>query len=175
MRRLMMEKPQRRVSKNDSVLVRRLDALLVHDTSRWRGEIPHAALPRAMDVIREREERIARTRYAIEPPRVFRALLGAKRRGYLPLLKQAFPLRLLAALEDLPTDEEVDRVRLFGTLDALLEWHREHARMVPQPPVVRFGARESRAVDARLLARAQSDDRAPIGVRYAVRLGVFQS
>jgi hypothetical protein len=47
--------------------------------------------------------------------------------------------------------------------------------MVPQPPVVRFGARESRAVDARLLARAQSDDRAAIGVGYAVRLGVLQS
>ena len=169
-----MEKPQRRVSKNDFVLVRRLDALLVHDTSRWRGEIPHAALPRAVDVIREREERIAGTRHAIEPPRVLHALLGAKRRGYLPLLEQALPLRLLAALEDLPTDEEVDRVGLFGTLDALLERQREHARMVPQPPVVRFGARESRAVDARLLARAQSDDRAAIGVRYAVRLGVLQ-
>ena len=33
MRRLMMEKPQRRVSKYDFVLVRRLDALLVHNTS----------------------------------------------------------------------------------------------------------------------------------------------
>lgn len=79
MRRLMMEKPQRRVSKYDFVLVRRLDALLVHDTSWWRGEIPHAALPRAVDVIREREERIAGTRHAIELPCVFRALLGAKR------------------------------------------------------------------------------------------------
>lgn len=61
---------------------------------------------------------------------MFRALLGAKRWGYLPLLKQALPLRLLAALEHLPTDEEVDRVGLFGALDALLERQREDARMV---------------------------------------------
>ena len=126
-----------------------------------------------MDVIREREECVAGTRQAIELPCVFRALLGGKRCGYLPFLEQALPLRLLSALEHLPTDKEVDRVGLFGTLDALFERQREDARMVAQPPVVRFGARESRAVDARLLARAQSDDRAAIGVRYAVRLGVL--
>lgn len=162
-----MEKPQRRVSKNDSVLVRRLDAFLVHDTSRRRSEIPHAALLRAMHVIREREERVAGARHAVEPPRVLRALLGAERRRDRRL-EEALPLRALAALERLAPDEEVDRVGLFGALDALLERQREHARVVPKPPVVRLGTREPRAVDARLLAGAQADDRAAVGVRYAV-------
>lgn len=152
----MMEKSQRRVSENDSVLVRGLDALLVHDAPRRRGEIPNTALPRAVHVIWEREEGVARARHAVKPSRVFRALLGAERGRDLP--EQALPLRLLAALEHVAPDEEVDRVCLFGALDALLEWQREHARVVPQPPVVCFGPREPRAVDARLLACAQSDD-----------------
>jgi hypothetical protein len=147
-----MEKPQRRVSENDSVLVRRLDALLVHDTPRRRGEIPNAALLHAMHVIREREERVTRACHAVKPPRVLRALLGAERRR--DRVEQALPLRLLAALEHLAADEEVDRVRLLGALDALLERQREDARVVAQPPVVRLGAREPRAVDARLLASA---------------------
>src|SRR5712675_2276346 len=140
-----MEKPQWRVSENDSVLVRRLDALLVHDASRRRGEVPHATFLRAMHVIREREERVTGTRHAIELPRVVRALLrGERRRDFL---EQALPLNLLAALEYLAPDEEVDRVRLVRALNPFLERQREHARVVSQPPVVRLGARKSCAVD----------------------------
>ena len=164
--KLVMEKPQGRVSENYSVLVRRLDAFLVHDASGRRGKVPRAALLRAMHVVREREERITGARHAVELARMIRALLGAKRRR--DLLEQALPLCLLAALEHLAADEEVDRVRLVGALDALLERQREDARVVSQPPVVRLGARESRAVDARLLAGAQADYRAAVGVRYAV-------
>jgi hypothetical protein len=40
--------------------------------------------------------------------------------------------------------------------------------VVAQPPIVRLGAREPRAVDARLLAGAQSDYGPTVGVRYAV-------
>ncbi len=80
---LVMEKTQRRVSKNDSVLVRRLDALLVHDTSGRRGEISNAALLCAMNVIWEREKCVAGACHAIELPRVVRALLSAKRWGGL--------------------------------------------------------------------------------------------
>ena len=167
-----MEKPQRRVSEKHSVLVRRLDAFLVHDTSGRRSEIPNAALPCAMYVVPKREERIARTRHAVELPRMVRALLCAERRR--DRLEEALPLCFLTALEHLASDEKVDRIRLVGTLDALLEREREDARVVAQPPIVRFGARESRAVDARLLAGAQSDYRAAVGIRYAVGLGVLQ-
>ena len=116
----VMEEPQRRVSENHSVLVRRLDAFLVHDTSGRCREIPNAALPCAMHVVPEREERIARTRHAVELPRVVCALLCAERRR--DRLEVALPLCFLAAFEHLAADEEVDRVRLVGTLDPFLEW-----------------------------------------------------
>lgn len=153
--RLVVEKPQRRVNENYSVLVRRLDAFLVHDTSRRRGEIPNTTLLRAMHVVREREKRIARTRHTVELSRVVRTLLRAERRR--DLLEQAVPLLFLTALENLASNKEVDRVRFFGALDSFLEWERKNARVVAQPPIISLGARKSRAVDARLLACAQSD------------------
>ena len=153
--RLVVEKPQRRVNENYSVLVHRLDAFLIHDTSRRRSEIPNTALLRAMHVVREREKRIARTRHTVELSHVVRTLLGAERRR--DLLEQAVPLLFLAALENLAPDKEVDRVRFFCTLDSFLEWERKNARVVAQPPIISLGARKSRTVDTRLLACAQSD------------------
>lgn len=150
-----MEKPQRRVNENYSVLVRRLDAFLVHHTSRRRGEITNTTLLRAVHVVREREKRIARTRHTVELSRVVRTFLGAERRR--DLFEQAVPLLFLAALENLASDKEVDRVRFFGALDSFLEWERKNARVVAQPPIIGLGARKSRAVDTRLLACAQSD------------------
>lgn len=162
----MVEKAQRRVDENYFVFVRRLDAFLVHDTSRRRGEIPNTTLLRAMHVVREREKRIARTRHTVELRRVVRTLLGAERRR--DLFEQAVPLLFLAALENLASDKEVDRVRFFGALDSFLEWECKNARVVAQPPIIGFGARKSRAVDTRLLTCAQSDYGAAIGIRHAV-------
>ena len=150
-----MEKSQRGVNEDYSVLVRRLDAFLVHDTSRRRGEIPNTTPLRAMHVVWEREKRIARTRHTVELSRVVRTLLGAE--GRRDLLEQAVPLLFLAALENLASDKEVDRVRFFGALDSFLEWERKNARVMTQPPIISLGARKSRAVDTRLLTRAQSD------------------
>ncbi len=124
----VMEKPQRRVSENNPVLVRRLDAFFVHDTSRRRSKVPNSTLLLAMHIVREREERIAGTRHTVELSRVVRALLCAERRR--GLLEQAFPLFFLAALEYLASDEEVDRIRFIGALDTSFEWERKNARMV---------------------------------------------
>jgi hypothetical protein len=73
-----MEKPQRRVNETYSVLVRSLDALPVHDTSRRRNEIPDTTLLRAMHVVQEWEKRIARTCHPVEQSRVVSTLLGAE-------------------------------------------------------------------------------------------------
>ena len=78
------------------------------------------------------------------------------------------------AFEHLAANKEVDRVCPLRTFHPFLEWEREDAGVVTEPPVVRFGASESRAVDPRLLACAQSDDRTVIRIRHAVRLSVFQ-
>ena len=168
----MVEQTQRRVSENDLVLVRGLDTLFIHHTPARRSEVPHPAPSRPMHVIREREERIAAARDTIKLPRMLLALLRAQRRRHL--LEERLPLRALRALERLARDEEVDRVRLLGALDALLEREREHARVVAEPPEVGLGACEARAVDAGLLASADANDSAAVGVRDAVRLGVLQ-
>ena len=123
-----MEKPQRRVNENYPMLVRRLDALLVHDTSRGRGEIPNTTLLCAMHVVREREKRITRTRHTVELSRMVRTFLCAERRR--DLFEQAVPLLFLAALENLASNKEVDRVRFFGALDSLLERERKNARVM---------------------------------------------
>jgi hypothetical protein len=126
--KLVMEKPQWHVSENYPVLVRRLDAFFVHDTSRWRSKVPNATLLHAMHVVREREERIAGARHTVELSRVIRALLCAERRR--DLLEQAFPLFFLAALKYLASNEDVDRIRFVGALDTPFEWERKNARMV---------------------------------------------
>jgi hypothetical protein len=125
-----------------------------------------------MHIVREREKRVTGARHPIQLRRPLRLLLHAERLHRA--LEQALPLRLLAALEHLPAHEQVDRVRLLRALDALLERQREDARVVPQPPDVGLAPGEARAVDARLLARAEADERAVLCVRDAVGLGVLE-
>src|SRR5216684_7740949 len=124
----VMEKPQRRVSENNPVLVRRLDAFFVHDTSRRRSKVPNSTLLLAMHIVREREERIAGTRHTVELSRVIRALLCTERRR--DLLEQAFPL--------LSRHPQVPRLRRRGrshslcrrAFDTPFEWECKDARMV---------------------------------------------
>ena len=167
-----MEQPQRRLSENNPMLVCRFDAFIVHDTPQWRSEIPHAAPTRAVHVVWEWEESIAGAGHAVQLPRVLRAFLVAERRG--DLVEQALPVRLFSAVQHFATNEKVYRVRLVRALNSFLERECQHARVVAQPPIVRLGACEARAVNARLLPGAQSDCRPVVRIRHAVRLGVLQ-
>jgi hypothetical protein len=67
-------------------------------------------------------------------------------------------------VECLAGDEEIDRVRFIGPLSTLLERKGEDAKVMPQPPIVRFVPCEPGAVDTRLLASAEADDGAVEGV-----------
>ncbi len=62
----MVEEPQRSVRKDHSMLIGSLDALLVHNASAGRGQVTHAALPRTVYVVGEREESITGTRHAVK-------------------------------------------------------------------------------------------------------------
>ena len=152
----MVEKPQRRVTEHDPVFIRRLDAFGVHHTSAWRGQVLHAALPSPVDVISKGEERIAGAGYPIQLARPLPALLRSQCRRHG--LELGFPLRLFTTLEDLPAHEQVNCICLLGALDAFLEWQREDARVVTEPPQVGFTPREPSTMDAGLLARTQTDD-----------------
>lgn len=139
------------MTKHDPVFIRRLDTLGVHHTSARRSEIPHPALPRPVNVVSKREERIARARHPIQLacPRLSLLLTQRLRHGH----ELVFPLCLLTTLKDLSAHEQVDRVRFLGAFDAFLEREREDARVMTEPPKVSFTPREPSAMDAGLLTR----------------------
>ena len=124
-----------------------------------------------MHVVREREEGIAGAGYTVKLPRMLCALLRAER--CRDLVEQALPVRFFAAIQHFAANEKVYRVCLFRAFDSFFERERENAWVVAQPPVVRFGACEPRAVDTRLLSGAQSDYGAVVRISYAVGLGVL--
>lgn len=160
------------MTEHDAMFIRRLNTLSVHHTTAWCCQVLHAALPRPVDIISKGEECVARARHTIQPSRPYLSLfLGQRRRHSLEL---GFPLRLFPTLEDFPTHEQVDRVCLLGTLHAMFEREREDARMMTEPPQVRFTSRKSSAVDTGLLACSQTDDGAVFRIRDAVGLRVFQ-
>lgn len=157
-----------------TVLISSLDTLAVHDRTTRSTKVLHATPARAVDVIREGEERIRSTRHALELLKVRLLLLGSQGLGHL--VKQALPLCPLGTggNECLASHEEVDGVGLVGALGALLEGEGEDARVVPQPPVVGLVASQPGAVDAGLLARAETDDGTVEGVADRVGLGVLE-
>lgn len=167
-----MEQPQIRVREHDTTFICGLDTFRVHDTPTGGGKVLDAALPRTMDIVREREEGVARARNTAELRRPFLLLVCAQCRR--DVLEQPLPLRLLAALEHLAPDEQVNGVRLLRALHALLEREGENARMVPEPPVVSLRACQACAMDARLLACAEADNCSVVCICYTVRLRVFE-
>lgn len=115
-----MEQPEVRVCENDSVFIRSLDTLLIHHAPGWCGQVPDAAFPCPVDVVRKREECITGARHIIQPGCVFLSFLRAQlfRDG----LEKALPLCLLTTLKLFATDKEIDGIRFFWTLDTSFEW-----------------------------------------------------
>ena len=169
----MVEQAQTSVRKYHIVLIRGLDALRIHDATTWGSKVLHSTPESPMDIIREREECVTRAGNAAELTCMVRALLRRERLRHA--LKHAFPLLTLAALEDFTANEEINRIRLLGALHSLLERQAQHARVVAQPPQIRFVTCETRAVNTRLLACADAYDRSTVGVRNAVGLSVLES
>jgi len=128
----MVEQSQRGVRKHHPMLVRRLDALLIHDTSARSGQIFHTTLPRPMHVIWEWEESITRACGLIQLLSPFLLLFIIQR--FWDLFEETLPVRLLGSLEDFAANVEVNGVCLVRALDALFEGKRENLRMVPEPP-----------------------------------------
>ena len=155
-------------------LIRRLDALGIHDTSAGSSDETGSTPLGPVDVVREGEEGVARADNSRELLHVRLLLLGAQCLG--DRLEQALPLRSLAALgrERLASHKEVDGVGLVSSLRALFEWQVEHSRVVSQPPVVGLVTGKTGAVDSRLLARAETDDGAVERVTDRVGLRVLE-
>lgn len=136
---LVVEQPKVGVSEDHFMLVRSLDAFLIHHASTRCRKIPYTALPCSVHVIREREERIARARDTIELLRVSDTLFRRKR--LRKTLEQALPLCLFTALKNLTAYEEVNSIGFFCTLHAFLEWKIKDAWVVTEPPEISLGTR----------------------------------
>jgi hypothetical protein len=65
-------------------------------------------------------------------------------------------LILLTSFENLPTDEEINRVGFVGPFDALFKWERKDAGVVTKPPEVCFGSCKTSAMDTTLLTCADA-------------------
>lgn len=169
----MVEQTQRGVGKHHLVLIRSGDALSIHDASTGGSKVGHTTPPGTMNVIGEGEEGIARARDTVQLASPLLLLLLSQRRN--SAFEEALPVLLLASLENLSGDVEINGVGLLSALDALLEGEGEHLRVVTEPPEVGLSTGKTRAVDTRLLASTDSDDGAVVCVRDAVRLGVLES
>ena len=157
---LVMEETQVRPRDDNTVSVCCLNASIIHDASPWRSNVADPASRRTVHVVREGEEGIRGDSDALERVCVRLSLFLAERlrdrlECRLPFLSLLRSRHLFAIHNAL--DEEVDGVALLWALCALLEGETEDTRVLPQPPVVRLAARQSRAVDPALLTRAQAD------------------
>ena len=168
---LVVEEPQRGVAKHHIMLIRRFNALFIHNTSTGCSEVSDTTLPCTMNIVREREERITGTRHAIEFCRELPPFFIRQRcRHFLEL---TFKLQLLTSFEDFAAHKQVDRIRLFSAFDTFFEWEREHARVMSEPPEVGFGSCKSGTVDPGLLACSKTNYRAVFGIPNTVGLGIL--
>lgn len=167
-----MKQSQIRMCEDNPKLICRLDTLRIHHAPGRRGQIRHAALRRAIDVVREWEEGVTGARHALEARAPLRPLLR-RQRVHLAL-EQALPVCEFLPQELLSRYKQIYRVRTFGALNPASEGQSQNARVVPEPPEVCLGSREARAVDARLLTCAQTYDGPSQRIRDAVRLSVLE-
>jgi len=73
----MVKQSEGSMRKHYLMLISCFDALRIHDTPAWRSKVFHAALPCTMDIIGEREERVARACHALQQLRVLFSFLHA--------------------------------------------------------------------------------------------------
>ena len=125
-----------------------------------------------MDVIREREERVAGASNPIQlaSPRL---LFLFTQRLHRPF-EQTFPVRPLATFQHLPAHEQIDRVGFLCTLHSLFERQSKHTRMVSEPPEIRFAPGKPRTMNTGLLACPEANDGSSKGIRYTVGLSVLE-
>ena len=126
-----------------------------------------------LHVVAEREERVRAERDPLDGAEV--GTLFRTRKGSGLLGKEPLPVRREQGVVVLVTRRVyVDGVVAVGAAHIVLEREGEHLRALAQLPDIRLVSRQTRAVDARLLSRADPDRLSVDGVADRVGLGVFQ-
>ena len=154
------------------VFVGRLDDIVIADGAAGLGDVGHAALVGALDVVAEREEGVGAegdASFFLEP-----GLLLFTREDGRFLGEDALPVVRLEEVFPLLADVDIDGVVAVRAADFRLERQIEDLRALAQEPVVGLRASEARAVDAALLAGADADGLAVLRVADGVGLRVLQ-
>ena len=168
---LMMEQTDVRHGHRHVVFVGRLDDVVVTDGAAGLGDVGHAALVGALDVVAEREEGIGAegdARLLLEP-----GLFLLTREDGRFSVKTRFQSSVSRGL---PIPRRCRRRCVVAVRAADFRFEREtkDLRALAQEPVVRLRAGKARAVDAALLAGADADGLAVLRVADGVGLRVFE-
>ena len=126
----------------------------------------------SVDVVSEWEERITRQANVVQLPDPILSFLRSQQLRHL--FERRIKLLDAHLLADSASRVNVDIVALLGPLYALLEFQVDHTRMLSDPPVVRFLAGQSGAMNSGLLACAHTDHLAISGIANRVRLRVLE-
>ena len=172
MKALVVEEAHVGESHGDVVFVAGHDDMVVAHGAAGLGDVLHAALVGALDVVAKGEEGVAAEAYA--------AVLGYPQalllvgEGFGLVLEELLPGALAEHVVALVADVDVDGVVAVGTADAVDEGEVHHLGVLPQPPRVGFVACQAGAMDAALLAGSDADGLPVLDVADGVGLGVFQ-
>ena len=168
---LVMEKALGGEAHHHAVPVRDFDDKIVPRASPWLRDIADTRAPRALDVVREREEGIGRERY---PAYSRKERLPLLLRKWLGLLRKIIP----PACDNINL-RVIREVLLYHIIPIVTgkagsERKREDTAALAKMPEVRLAACQPRAVYPRLLPGPDSYRLSMLGVAHGVRLGVFQ-
>lgn len=135
---LVVEKPQGCVGEDDALFVGSLDALCVHHTTTWGGQILDTAPSSSVNIVREGEEGVTRASNAVELCCPFFPLFD--RNGVNYAFKKALPSGFLSSFQYFSSHEEVDCIGLLRAFHTLFEGQAQHTGMMPEPPEICFPA-----------------------------------
>ena len=142
----MMEKTDMRHRHEHTVLVRRLNDIVIANRSAALGDVGNAALMCTFDVVTEGEESVRTECYArrrLEPLGFF---VGQEYRRFLR--EDAFPFVRSEEIHALVGQVDVDGIVAVGAAHVALEGKGESLRALSQIPNIGLVSREARAMDA---------------------------
>ena len=154
------------------IFISSVDYNVVPDGSAGLCNVAYAAALCSLDVVVEREERVGAECNACDAVEILARLSVGERLGLdcEVLLPDAVRADVLFVFVDISVDDIV----AVGTLNFGLERQVENLVMLTEEPSVRLSARETCAVDSRLLSRADADGLSVVSVADRVGLRVFK-
>ena len=152
---LMVEQSHVRKRHRHAVLVTAVDHCIIADGAAGLSNVFHAALVGAFNVVAEWEEGVGAQRHVlpgVQEGSLFRVGQGCGLRGEVLL-----PVAVGADIFLILVNVAVDDIVPFGAAQISAEGQVQHLLMLAQEPGVRFGTRQTGAVDTALLAGAHTD------------------